>query len=274
MTEVTTSFIHSFKSYIAGIYKHRELLATLSIRDFKNSYIGNSLGFFWVIAEPAIYIAIMWIFFTKALKFKPNGDSPYIAWLMSSMVMWNFLSATIQSSISVFRTNIFMLRRREFNFATLPLIKLTSNLYVHGVLLGLLLIVLLGNGIYPTVYWLQSLYFLFCGCILVLGISFITASTSLFVRDISQLTSVLLQLAFWVSPIMWDAETYPQDFKFLLTLNPLAYPIAGYRNSFISQVSIFSNIDQLIYFWGITALIWIFAYFIYKNLKPQFGDVV
>lgn len=260
--------------FIREIYEKRDLIGSLIIRDFKSSYFGSTLGIVWVFVEPIIYISVMWFFFTKAIKIQPSGGHSYIAWLMSSMVLWMFFSSAFATSVGTFKNYAYLLRRPRFNMSIMPVVSIGTALLVHGIFIFLLIALLLAGRESLSFYWLQSVYYLFAACILLLGLSWITASVGLFLRDIRNAVGVILQIGFWVSPIFWDLNTYPEKYRFILRLNPLTYLLEGYRKSFLYGEPFWRDLTGGLYFWSFTSIVLFIGMITYKRLRPHFGDVI
>lgn len=260
--------------FINQIFSNRGLIFSLSKREFRGGSYGSLLGISWVLIEPLTYVFLLWFFFTKAMKFTPPEGYPYVPWLMSAMALWNFISLGMTSSATTFRSHAFLLRHYGFKMALLPIVNLLSCLYLHIIFLGILVVILLFSGIPLTLYWFQSLYYLFATSMLLLGVGWITASLSLFIKDIGNIIGVALQIGFWISPIFWSPDTFPEEYRFLLQLNPVSYVMEGYRKSFLYGQPMWNDMSGFFYYWSITLCILALGYFTYKKLRPHFGDVI
>lgn len=261
-------------NFFLEIYRKRKLIFDLSVREFKGSYFGSTLGITWIFIEPSVYMFVMWFFFTKALKFSPPGNYPYLPWLFCSMVMWMFFSSGTISVSSVFSSYSYLLKKPEFNMSILPIVTILSNFYVHLIFLGLLIVILFLSNVPFSLFWFQSIYYLFATFVLLIGLAWLTASINLFVKDIKNVLSVTMQIGYWVSPIFWDIESYPEKYQYLMKLNPFYYIIYGYRQSFLNQKFFWDDMNSMIYYWSFTFIVLSMGLFTYKKLRPQFGDVV
>jgi len=109
---------------------------------------------------------------------------------------------------------------------------------------------------------------------LALGLALATSALNVFLRDVYQLVTVALQVGFWVTPIFWDIQIMPEQAQWYLKLNPVYYIVQGYRDSFITFVPFWHHSLYTLYFWVVTGLVLIGGSIIFKNLKPQFSDVL
>jgi len=261
-------------NFLLEVFRLRKLLIALSIREFKSGNFGSVLGITWVFVEPLIFMSVMWFFFTKAMRFQPVGDYPFLPWLFSSMIMWQFFSGTSLSSATVFTNYSYLLKKPEFNMAILPIVNIISALFVHLIFIVLLIIIMLLSGISFSFFWFQSIYYLFATCAVLLGMAWITASVSLFIQDTKNVLRAIFQIGYWVSPIFWDISTYPENYRIFMKLNPFYYIVNGYRQSFIYQKPFYEDVFSMVYFWLFTLFCLALGIYSYKKLRPEFGDVI
>lgn len=262
------------KIFLSEIYNKKDLIVSLSIRNFKGRHFGSVFGMVWVIVEPLVYVFLLWFFFTKALKVQPSGEYPYVAWLMTSMILWNYFSSAFSSSVGTFKSHAYLLRKPKFNISILPVVSILSSFYVHLIFVGILLMLFFISHVPCTIFWFQAPYYLFATSILLLGLAWITASISLFIKDIENVVGVVLQIGFWISPIFWDLKTYPSKYRFLLELNPLTYVLEGYRKSFLYGEPFWRDLRGFLFFWSFTIIVLGIGMVTYKKLRPHFGDVI
>ncbi|MBI5664358.1 MAG: ABC transporter permease, partial [Nitrospirae bacterium] len=187
---------------------------------------------------------------------------------------WNYFCAAFASYVYTFRSYSYLLRKSDFNMSILPIVSILSSLFVHFIFIAILLLLFFISRLPFSIFWFQSIYYLFAVSILVLGLAWITASISLFIKDIKNIVSIVLQLGFWISPIFWDLKSYPANYSFLLKLNPLTYILEGYRKSFLYNEPFWVDLSGAIYFWTFTIIILGVGMITYKKLRPHFGDMI
>ncbi|MCB0414278.1 MAG: ABC transporter permease, partial [Bdellovibrionales bacterium] len=177
--------VSSAKTFFVDLKKNRKLLIDLAKRDFTSGYHGSIFGITWVFVEPLVYMVLLWFFFSKAAK-HPVGtsDFPFVVWLMCGMTMWTFVSNAVSGSVHIFSGHSYLLKQWGFNLSILPFVHVVAMLFLHGAMLFLLIILLLFHKIYPSFWWFQSIYYIFSTSIMVIGLSWLTASISLFIKDV------------------------------------------------------------------------------------------
>ena len=77
-----------------------------------------------------------------------------------------------------------------------------------------------------------------------------------------------------MTPIMWNIEMIPNNFVWLIQLNPMYYIVEGFRDSFINHVWFWNKIDLTLNFWLITIFLFALGVYLFKKLKVHFADVL
>lgn len=152
----------------------------------------------------------------------------------------------------------------------LPISVITSEAvnFIISTIIILAFVIFGGLGIskyilfYPIVLIIQY--------ILVLGIAFIVSSITVYLRDIQHFIGVLLQLLFYAAPAVYAPNTIPDNFKWILNVNPMTYIINGYRDIFYNQTM--PNIQGLFIVFVIAIAICIIGYVIFNKLQKGFAE--
>lgn len=266
--------VKQFFSFLKDVIKTRHLLLNLAKNDFKKTYLGSYLGILWAFVQPCFTIFILWFVFQIGFRSTPVNDFPFALWLVSGIVPWFFFSESVSNATSSILQNSFLVSKVVFRVSILPITKIISSLFVHLFFVVFLFLVFLLYGYRPNIYNLQVLYYLFASVILLCGISWITSSLVLFLKDIGQIVSMLLQFLFWLTPIVWSYEIVPPKYLLLIKLNPVFYIVEGYRDTFIYHEWFWNHIYLTAYFWTVTLLIFIIGALIFKRLRPHFADML
>jgi ABC-type polysaccharide/polyol phosphate export permease len=161
-----------------------------------------------------------------------------------------------------------------FKVSVIPIIKILSALFIHFFFIVVILLAFLAYGYTPRWCNLQIFYYLFAAIVLVVGLSWITSSLVIFVKDVGQVVAMLLQFGFWLTPILWSINMVPEQYRPLMKLNPVFYITEGYRNSFISGTWFWEYPHWTLYFWILTGIIFILGAIIFIKLRPHFADVL
>ena len=267
-------FASLFYYFLRDIASHRRILFKLISNELKIRYLGSYLGLFWAFIQPAITLFIFWFVFEIGFRAVPVGNVAFVPWLMCGMIPWFFISDSIQAATGAVKENSFLVQKVVFRVSMLPLVKVGAAFLVHLVFILILLVVFLTYGTQPDWYWLQIPYYIVASLVLVCGISWLTSALVVFLPDVVQLTAMLLQFLFWLTPIFWSPSFLPEQYKFVFWLNPFCYIVVGYRNSLIDHRWFWQDSGQTMIFWLIAGGLLLVGALLFRRLRPHFADVL
>lgn len=260
--------------FLKQIFEKRYLLYQLTKRDFVQKYIESYLGLIWAVLEPLATTIILSVIFTFGFKAGMVQDVPFFIYMFSGIVAFNFFSMATNEGTSVIRSYSFLVKKVDFKLALLPVMKNLSCAIFHLIMLVLLIIVLLFYGYFPTLFWFQFFYYFFAMNVLVLGITWLTSSLTVFVPDVRHIITISLQFLFYLSPVFWSISNVPEKWSFLFKLNPMYYIVSGYRDTFIYDKPFWSHPKETFYFWSLTLFVLFLGTFSFRRLRPYFADVI
>lgn len=264
--------------FFREFYRLRQVVFQLARQDFRNRYVGASLGLFWTFVQPLVMTLILWAVVSLAFKTSAVHGVPFVLFLLAGLAVWNCFSEGLGLATGVFYEYAFLVKKVQFQIAVLPLVKILSSLAIHGIFLLFVMGILIVNGIFPSFYWVQILYYMLALVVLLQGVSWITASLNVLAKDVAYMINVLLQFGFWLTPVFWDISLIPAPvqkyFLILLKLNPLAYIVEGYRQSLFYHRPFWADPGWTVYFWVVTLVILVLGGMIFRKLKPHFADVL
>lgn len=264
-----------FRSFLKHIFNNHTLLWALIKNDFKKQYLGSYLGLFWAFIQPIVYILVIWFVFSIGFRHDDSsGTTPFFLWLISGMIPWFFFAQAFLSGTNAITSNAFLVKKVAFRVSILPLVQIGSALMIHLTLVALLILFFIFYGYSPSIYWLQLFYYLFLSIFLLIGLSWLTSSIRVFVKDISSFISVIIQVGFWATPIFWHAEKIPQKYHFVIDLNPMYYIVEGFRDTFINHIWFWEKPIETFFFLIISCVIFVVGAIVFKRLRPHFGDVL
>jgi ABC-type polysaccharide/polyol phosphate export permease len=266
--------MNRIRKRLAYEYKKSMVILSLAKRSFHQQYFGSALGFFWAFIEPLLYIGILYTVFTVGLKASPNSGIPFAVYLLTGMSAWLYFYKTLNASSSTVSQYSYLVNNVDFKTSYLPIINIAGNLIPHFLFVALSILVAWLHNYAPSVYTLQVFYYLFAMSTLLLGLSWLTSSTNLFVKDISKIVSLVTQFGFWLTPIFWNISMIPDEYQWIVKLNPAYYIVRGYRDSLVEKIPFWAHLTDTLYFWGFTAIILFAGITIFKRLEPHFGDVI
>jgi len=267
--------INRTKIFFTDIYDKRSILYELAKRDFQQQYMGSYLGVVWVYLQPLLFITVLYLVFTFGFKSGSSSDGvPFAVYLISGMIPWLYIAGNLTAGANIIRQHAFLLKKVDFRLSMLPIVKLLSSAIPHLFFIMIAILVAVLNGIYPTLYTFQVLYYFLAMVALLLGLSWLTSSTNIFVPDVFKAVGVIVTFGFWLTPVFWDIAKIPEQYQWIIKLNPATYIVQGYRDSIIAHIGFWEKPYETLYFWSVTGItLWI-GITVFKKLRPHFAEVV
>lgn len=269
-------------SLFRDVWENRTLLFRLAKNDFKTRYAGNYLGIVWAFIQPIVTVLVYWfvfeVAFTQKAELATGGvkmQIPFVLFLVSGIVPWFYFQDALMSGTNCFMEYSYLVKKVVFKISILPVVKLVSALFVHVFFVAFIIVLFAACGFYPDLYLLQVIYYSFAMFVLVLGLVYLTSAVMIFFRDLGQIISIVLQVGIWLTPIMWNIDMVKGTIvETILKFNPMYYIVQGYRDAFIYKVWFFEHWKYTIYFWVVTAIVFLIGTTVYKRLRIHFADVL
>lgn len=271
---VTMKYPILLYNFLKEIYGKRFAIFELAKRDFQSQYKGSYLGIFWTYIQPFVFILLIWGVLTFGFKMQSVENTSQVYWLICGMIAWLFFAEVFSATTGVIQQYNFLIKKVDFSLGILPMVKVLSALAAHTVFIFIVLTIGFFYGIFPAIHTLQIFYYTGAMSILLVGLGWLTSSTSIFVKDVNNIVSIAIQFGFWLTPIFWSPAMIPEKYIWLVKINPLYYIISGYRDSFIYGTPFWNKPYELIYFWLVVLVILVTGAIVFRRLRPHFAEVI
>lgn len=262
-------------SFIKELIKNKSLIARLGKNDFKNRFAGTSLGAVWGFISPFIFMFTYVIVFQYILKTKSGGNAPFIVWYLPGMAMWNFINDAIITASNSIRSYSYLVKKVIFPVDIIPVISIVSSCVIGIFLFVIAAIVCICFGYFVNI--IKFIYMCICAIVFIIAITRLTSALATLISDVVQLLSVLMQLFFWFTPIIWNLsmlESVPTILKIAKCM-PFTYLVSGFREVFIPGDMITQSYGiYTIVFWVITILVYFWGNSVFNKSKKDFADVL
>jgi ABC-type polysaccharide/polyol phosphate export permease len=260
-------------AFILKLYRYRAVIWAMAKHDVAARYAGTIGGVLWAVLHPTLTVVIYWFVFALGFKARGPAGMPFVLYFVSGLVPWLFFSDVLVSSMNAVTANASLIKKTVFPSEILPLVHFVSSTFTHFVLLFILCILAWSYGYGPKLTIIQVIYFYGAlGCFL-LGLSWLVGSLQVFHRDLGQAVTAMLNLWFWLTPVVWSAEMIPQPYQLILKFNPIFYVVEGYR-SLMTGVPFWLNWRDALCFWSVTGPVFLLGAYVFRRLKPEFAEVL
>ncbi len=264
-----TSWSKSLKltSSLNKIWNRRSLIRTFAINDLKIRYRNSVLGFFWSVLEPLLMLSVLYIIFTNVIK----SNIPYYPiYLLLGLIMWNMLTrGTSMSLISIIGrggiiTKIYF--PREIPAISSCITAFIMMLFEFAVFTAFLA----AFQFVPPVTILLLPILLIIEFILVLGLSLPLSVMNIYYRDVQYIWAVLLQALFFLMPIIYKLDVFPERLQRLLSLIPMTRILDIAHN--VTLHNIMPSATDLTYITATSFGILALGYLIFRRFEGRVGE--
>lgn len=255
------------KNMITNFKKYSFLLEQLISRDFKVKYKRSVLGVVWSLLYPVLMMAVMAIVFTNVFRFTTPGVN-YLVYLQIGLTFFNYFSEASNLSMSSVVANFSLINKVYIPKYIFPLSKcMFVGINFMLTLVPLYAVILLtGTGV--NIYHLLLPYAALCLFMFTLGVSFILATISVFLRDMFYIYGIVITILTYMTPIMYDITILDPRLQIVLKLNPLYHII-----TFARTIILYNQVPSLNAFLicGGSAIIFLIAgIIVFKKNQDKF----
>lgn len=251
------------------LYQYRELLKTSIKKDIRGKYKGSFLGVIWSFVNPLLMVLVYAIVFPFILKVKEDN---YLIFLIVGIIPWNFFTTSINQGVTSILHNANIIKKVYFPREILPISVVTSALVNFLISCLIIFIFLIFSGVGFSWYILLLPLIIFIQYMLSLSIVFVLSAINVYIRDAEYIVNFIIMMAFYVTPILYTPTLFPNNFRWVLNINPMTHIINGYRDILYYQ--------QLPNMWiltlvGISSLFLVFiGYRIFNRLEKGFAEEI
>jgi lipopolysaccharide transport system permease protein len=206
------------------LWHYRDLLVLFVRRDFVTVYKQTILGPLWFFIQPILTTITFTIIFGNVAQLSTDG-APKLVFYMAGITLWNYFSTCLTSVSGVFNVNASIFGKVYFPRLIMPLTIVISNLMKFAVqfLLFICFVVYftLHNQIQPNSWILLTPFIIILMALISMGIGLILSSMTTKYKDLNQLIGFGVQLFMYATPVIYPSSSVPQDYQWVVELNPL-----------------------------------------------------
>jgi lipopolysaccharide transport system permease protein len=198
------------------------LIWTLGFSDIKLRYRGSALGPFWLTISMGVQVSAMG--FLYADLFHTNIHT-YLPYLTISIVLWGYLNALISDGCSCFSQSDALIKGTRMPFSVHAARSVVRNTIILGHNLVVVAVVFAIMGIHVSLYTLSAIPAFMLWIMDGFAVSLLFGALCARFRDVPQIIGALLQIAFFITPVMWNATILEghHNAGLLIQLNPFYY---------------------------------------------------
>jgi lipopolysaccharide transport system permease protein len=260
-----------------NLWRHRALIAQFTRREIEGRYRGSFLGLLWSFITPLVMLLIYTfvfgvVFQSRWPQARTTSLNEFAVILFAGLIVFNIFSECVLRAPGLVVGVPNYVKKVVFPLEILPITALGAALFHAGVSLLILLgaHLLIGGALSWTLLLLPLV--LLPLLMLALGVGWLLASLGVYIRDIGNVTGLLVQVLFFLTPIFYTAESVPEPFRGVLLLNPLSPVIEHVR-----RVTLWGELPD----WGALSLgclggaaMMLLGYAWFRQTSKGFADVL
>lgn len=247
-------------NFFAEIWQRRSLVMLFALNEVKLRYRNSVLGFLWTFLEPLLMLSVLYFVFTNIIK---NTVENYPLYLLLGLIIWYMFSRATSGGLSSLLDKSSIIQKVYFRREIVIISScLSAFIMMAFEFVAFSVFVISFQFVPPITIFLLPLVLidLFLLCI---GISFILSVLNVYFRDIRFIWQVVLQAGFFLSPIFYKLDMFPQQIRQILNFNPIVTILDSARD--LTLYGTLPPLDSTIYLVVITFIILIIGYFFFKG---------
>ncbi len=209
-------------------YRNRQLIWALALKELKLRYKRSLLGFLWALLNPMLLMLVLAVVFSTVM---PINIPHYAIFLLSVLLPWTFFAQSLSYAVESIVGNGDLIKKIAVTKAVFPVAAVVSNMI--NLLLSMIPLVLIVLVMRHPFYW-TWLFLpvpLVALTIFTLGATFFFATANVYYRDVAHIIQVLLNVLFYLTPIIYSIDSIPHRYQWLFKLNPLIFALNQFRLS-------------------------------------------
>lgn len=221
---------------LGELWRHRELLYFFVWRDVKVRYKQTALGAAWAVLQPAAMMALFAVFFGRLVGV-PSDGLPYPLFALTGLLAWTYFSHAVTESSGSLVASVNLLTKVYFPRLILPVTGTISGLVDLAIALVLVFPLLIYYRIPLSGAILMMPIWIALSALSALAVGLWLSALAIRYRDVRYTVPFLIQLWFFVTPVVYPSSIVPDSVRPLYDLNPLVAVVDGFRWSLAGGVA-------------------------------------
>jgi ABC-type polysaccharide/polyol phosphate export permease len=267
----------AFFDALATFYRRRWLLRYFVQRQVTRKYKKSYLGFAWAFLSPLIWVFFLTLIFSEivGLRFRVVEGDPTLnfgLYLYCGLLPFLTFSEAANKGLNTITGNKGLVQQVVFPLELLPLANVITSMIDKFFGLGALLVVLLVFG--RELHWTISLLplIIVLQLVFVLGLTYFMAILGTYLPDVGEMTRPIIRGMFFFTPIIWTPDRLPEDLRWVVDYNPLAYLVEAYRDLILNGE--LPGEMATLYFTLFSVALFVAGFALFVRFKPRFADLL
>jgi lipopolysaccharide transport system permease protein len=206
-----------------ALYRYRSFIWQHAVADLRHRYAGTGMGVVWNVLHPLSLIVVYAIVFGTIMPNRMSevpGIWGFTIYLCAGFFPWMAFSECVTRGATAFSGNAAYLKKLPVPEQVFVAQGVTASTLTLLISFTLYVAIALALGLRPDRYWLLIPIPIVLLQIVGFGIGLIVGTLNVFFTDVAQLLGIVLQVLFWLTPIIYQVGQIPKSFRFILYVSP------------------------------------------------------
>jgi lipopolysaccharide transport system permease protein len=253
------------------IWKYRELLFFLALRDIKLRYKQTALGVGWAVLQPLAMMGVFTVFFGK-LGHLPSDGKPYHLFVLAALVPWQLFAYALTQSSNSLVTEQRLITKVYFPRLLVPVASVLAGVVDALVALALMVLVMAASASVPTWAILTLPAFMLFAVLAALAVGLWLSALNVQYRDVRYTIPFLTQFWMFLTPVAYPARMVPKAYRVLYGLNPMTGVVEGFRWALLGTDA--PNWGMMAVSAGVVVVLLAGGLLYFRRMEKTFADVV
>jgi lipopolysaccharide transport system permease protein len=211
------------------LYRYREIMLMLVLRDLKARSKQAYLGYIWILAQPLLLTGAFTFLVQRVLGRTDLSEVPYPVFLMAALVPWQFFATSLTDSAESLVKNVDLVRQVYFPreiLATYPIVARLVDVAIAGATLAAFM---LAFRVPPSGWVLLAPVLLVIEMLFLAALGLLLSAANVAWRDVARGLPLLLALLIYAVPVLYAADRLPESIRVVYLLNPIAHVVENFR---------------------------------------------
>ena len=265
-----------FSVNLKEIWKYRDLIILFVKRDITTAYKQTILGPVWIVINPLLSTVVFTVIF-GVIAGIPTDGVPQFLFYLSGNILWGFFSNCLNKGSGTFLGNARLFGKVYFPRLVMPISGIIYNLInflLQTVVFVILVVIyaLIGANVHPNLFILFTPLLVLHTALLGTAIGLIISSITTKYRDLNVLVSFGVSLLMYITPVVYPVSKVPENFRWLMLLNPVAPIVESYRYAFLGSGTF--EWQFLLISLAVTAVLLFWGVLVFNKVEKNFIDTV
>jgi len=252
------------------LWAYRELLYVLAQRDIKVRYKQTVLGVAWAVIQPLTTMLLFSLVFGRLAKM-PSDGFPYPIFVYAALLPWTFFANAISTSSNSLVGQQHLISKVYFPRLIIPLSSIGTGLIDFAISAVIMLLLMIYYGVGWSMHLLMVPVLVLAVIFVALGVGTLLSALTVSYRDFRFVIPFMVQFWMFATPVVYPASLFPEQWRWLLFLNPMAGLIEGFRSAFLGRSFDWFGIGISL---AVGIIVFLLGIFYFERMERRFADII